>query len=333
MKHIHSWRNPKPAKTVAIVRYGAFGDAIQASTLYPVLKKQGYHITFFTTDSGYSISKNDPHIDKFIVQGKDQVPNPALPAFWDYISKKYDKFINLSESVEGSLLALPGRTHHTWNKNLRHKMLNVNYNEMTHDIAELPHEFKQKFYATDEEKAWAKAEKKKIGGRVILWSLAGSSVHKTWPHLDTIIARIMLAHKDVNIVLVGDTLCKLLEQGWEKEPRVICKSGEWSIRESIAFAQVADIVIGPETGVLNAVGMEDMAKLVMLSHSSVENLTKHWKNTVAFEPKTDCYPCHMLHYSFEFCKRDDATGCAQCQADITPDEVYDALDGMLRKAA
>ena len=330
-KRLFSYKDPKPEKTCAVIRYGAFGDAIQASSLYPILKKQGYHITFYTTGAGYEVSKNDPNIDKFVVQGKDQVPNQALVHFWDSLKKKYTKFINLSESVEGTLLALQGRTAHGWPHSLRHKMLNINYNEFAHDLAEIPQEITQKFYATEEEKLWAKAEKEKIGGKVILWSLSGSAVHKTWPHLDNIIAKVMIEHKDVKIVLAGDELCKLLEQGWEKEPRVFCKSGQWSIRKSLAFAQVADIVIGPETGVLNAVAFEPMRKLVMLSHSSKENLTKHWKNTAVFEPVTSCYPCHQMHYSFEFCRQDKETGCAQCQADIKPEEVYKVLETAIRK--
>jgi ADP-heptose:LPS heptosyltransferase len=212
-------------------------------------------------------------------------------------------------------------------------MQNKNYLEFTHDLAELPHEITQKFYATEEEKAWAKAEKKSIGGTVILWSLAGSAVHKTWPYLDNIIAKLMLQNKESKVVLVGDELCKLLEQGWENESRVIRKSGEWTIRQSLAFAQVADLVIGPETGILNAVGMEAMPKLIMLSHSTRENLTKYWKNTVAFEPKTSCYPCHMMHYNFDFCNKNEEIGVSQCQVDISPDEVWTALDRMLRKAA
>jgi len=329
-EHKFSCNDPKPAKTCCVVRYGAFGDLIQASSLLPLLKADGYHITFNTTEAGYSIIKHDPNIDKFIIQGKDQVPNHALPAYWEGISKNYDKFVNLSESVEGSLLAIPGRTPHTWPKNLRHKMLNVNYNEFAHDLAGLPTKIAQKFHPTAEEKLWAQAEYKKIGGKVIVWSLAGSAIHKTWPHLDTIIARLMIQHKTVKVVLVGDELCKLLEQGWEKEPRVICKSGQWSIRESITFSIYADLVIGSETGLLNAVGMEEVQKIVTLSHSSIENLTKHWKNTQSIEPKTSCYPCHQMHYNFDHCKRDESSGVAQCQADITPDEVYAAIEKVLR---
>lgn len=332
-EHTFSYQDPRPEKKCAVVRYGAFGDLIQASSIYPELKKQGYHITLYTTDAGYEISKHDPHIDKFVVQGKDQVPNPALHDFWAALAKKYDKFINLSESVEGTLLALQGRVNHSWPKSLRHKMLNINYTEFTHDLAEVPHKYHQKFYPSDEEKAWAKAEKARIGGTVILWSLSGSAVHKTWPHLDSVIAQLMLNNKDVKVVLVGDELCKLLESGWEKEPRVICRSGVWSIRQSLVFAQVADMVIGPETGVLNAVGMESVPKIIMLSHSSRENLTKHWKNVVALQPFTDCYPCHKMHYNFEFCKRDEVSGCAQCQVDIGPQQVYQAITKYLVKAA
>jgi ADP-heptose:LPS heptosyltransferase/SAM-dependent methyltransferase len=332
-KHRYSCNEQKPVKSAAVIRYGAYGDLIQASSVCAGLKAQGFHVTLYTTENGFFVTKHDPNIDKFVVQGKDQVPNPALPVFWDAISKKYDKFVNLSESVEGSLLALQGRTAHGWPKALRHKMLNVNYNEMTHDLAEIPYTFKQKFYPSEEESNWAKSEKKKIGGTVILWSLAGSAVHKTWPHLDAVIARLMIQQKDVKVVLVGDELCKLLEQGWENEPRVICRSGEWTIRQSLAFAQVADIVIGSETGLLNAVGMENVPKVITLSHSTPENLTKHWKNTVAIEPKTDCYPCHRMHYNFEHCKQDEKTGCAQCQADITPEEVYQAISNILIRAA
>lgn len=326
-----SYKDKQPEKKCAVVRYGAFGDLIQASSIYPELKKQGYHVTLYTTQPGYEISRHDPNIDNFIVQGKDQVPNAALPDFWACISKKYDKFINLSESVEGSLLALPGRTPHGWPHKLRHKMLNINYNTFAHDLAGVPYKFNQKFYATDEEKEWAQEQKKAIGGKVVLWSLSGSAVHKTWPYLDTIIARLMLKYKDVKVVLVGDELCKLLEQGWEDEERVVCRSGVWSIRQSLAFAQVADLVIGPETGVLNAVGMESVPKVIIMSHSSTENLTKHWKNVIPILPKTECYPCHKMHYNFEHCIRDEETGCAKCQSDIKPDQVYKQVSKIIEK--
>ena len=321
-----SYRDPKPEKTCAIVRYGAFGDQIMASSIMPGLKEQGYHITLFTGKNGYEIAKTDPNIDKIILQDDDQVPNEQLGHFWTNLKKKYTKFINLCETVEATWLAMPGRMPQTWPHSVRAKYLDANYLEFAHDMAEVPFPIRQKFYATPDEKVWAKKTRAEMNSEfVIMWSLSGSSVHKAWPHLDAIIARIMISYRNVKFVLVGDSMCQLLECGWENESRVIRKSGVWSIRESLAFIEQADLIIGPETGVLNAAGMLPVPKIVTLSHSSVNNLTKHWINCTSLEPKTSCYPCHMMHYSFDNCRRDEVTGVAQCQADIGPDEMFNAI--------
>jgi ADP-heptose:LPS heptosyltransferase len=191
-----------------------------------------------------------------------------------------------------------------------------------------------RFYPTDEESKWAVAQKKAYGGTVILWSLAGSSVHKTWPWLDQVVARLIMNKEDVRIVLVGDKACQMLEvmdEPFNSDPRIIKKSGVWSIRQSLAFAQVADLVVGPETGLLNAVSAEPVPKIVTLSHSSVNNLTRDWINCTSLIPKTACHPCHQLHYSFEFCHQDSVTGVAQCQADIGPNEMYEAITHWIEK--
>lgn len=333
-----SYKEPKPKKTVGVCRFGAFGDLIQASSIFPGLKAQGYHITLHTTPTGAEIVKHDPHIDKIELQDNNQVPNEQLTPYWDHLRKRYDKFINLSESVEGTLLAIPGRVNHSWTPEVRHKYMNVNYLEFTHDLAGVPFKAAQKFYPTEEEKSWARKEKGKHG-KIILWSLSGSAIHKAWPHLDTILARIMVA-TDYKVVLVGDQMCQLLEQGWENEPRILKRSGVWTIRQSLSFAQVADLVIGPETGVLNAVGLEDVPKIITLSHSSEENLTKHWKNVTALkQPVSDLpcskFACHMMHYNFDHCYRDEETGQAKCQVNITADQMWDAITKVIeeRRAA
>lgn len=327
-KHVMSYDKPKPENRAAVLRYGAFGDAIQASSILPGLKEQGYHVTFYTTPRSEEVLRHDPHIDEFYVQDTDQVPNHALQDFWAWERPKFDKWINLSESIEGSLLALPGRSNHSWPHEMRDKYLNRDYIEFTHDLAGVPPKPQQKFYATDEEKAWAKKERAKFGGSLlVMYSLAGSSVHKVWPWMDHLFARILLAHKDARIVTVGDGGSKLLECGWENEKRVIRKAGEYSIRESMSLLAECDVVIGSETGMLNAAGQMDMQKIVFLSHSSEENLTKHWKNTFALAPaNTECHPCHQMHYGFEHCNRDEALGVAKCQADISLERAWIAFD-------
>jgi ADP-heptose:LPS heptosyltransferase len=332
----HSCDAPRPQKTCAVVRYGAYGDLVQASSVFPGLKAQGYHLTLYTVPRGWEAIKHDPHVDHVIFQDTDQVPSAALGEFWAHEKKKYDKWINLCESVEGTLLAIPGRVNHEWPNELRAKYQDRNYLEWTHELAQVPAPYRPKFYSTLEERAWARKKAQQWGRKNILWSLSGSSGHKTWPWLDAVIARVLLEYSDVDVVLVGDEFCRLLESGWEDTPRVHCLSGKWTIRESMAFAEAADLIIGTETGLLNAAGRMDVQKINTLSHSSHEMLTKHWKNTTVLTQQKGAgcskFPCRQLHYTWDYCFQDEETGSAVCQKEITADMMWDAVVAALGTA-
>lgn len=325
---LYSWKNPKPLKTCAVVRYGGLGDALQTASVLPWLKEQGYHITVYTVPNGWEVLKHNPHIDRFVVQNVDDVPNEWLGEFWKYLAKRYDKFINFSESVERTLLAMPNTTQHGWSHEMRHKYLNHNYLEFMHDIAGVPYKPHSGFYATLDEDTWARHERSKFDGPVILWCLGGSAVHKHWPWLDEAVEAI--TKRGIHIVLAGDKMCKTLEEGFEDNRRVHRRSWVWGIRQSMTFARVADLVVGSETGVMNAVAFLNVPKIVTLSHSSHENLTRDWVNCSALTPvNTPCYPCHRLHYGFEFCRgayRDGQLVGALCQGNIKLQQMMDAVN-------
>ena len=350
--HTFSWKLPKPEKTCAVVRYGAIGDQIMTSSIFHGLKEQGYYITLYCQDNdGYQAIMHDPHIDRFIIQGKDEVPPQFLEEFWNYTRKKYTKWINLCESVESTLLASPGRANWEWPNELRARYLNRNYLEWTHDLAGVPPPYRPKFYSTQEERSWAKDKARSYGRRNILWSLSGSSGHKVWPHLDAVINLVLATYPDTHVVLVGDEFCRLLQTGWdgyadknekfiEKQmnPRVHCMAGKWTIRQSMSFAEVADLIIGTETGLLNAAGHMDVPKIVTLSHSSEEMLTKHWKNVIALnQPQgVGCgkHPCRQLHGAsnhdpWEDCPKHEETGTALCQYHIGPELMWEAITSAL----
>jgi ADP-heptose:LPS heptosyltransferase/predicted SAM-dependent methyltransferase len=342
-----TYKNPRPEKTACVFRAGGFGDMIQAANIFPELKRQGYHVTVVTTPGGHDIVREDPHIDDFVILDPDLVPNHELPLYWEALAKRYDKFVQLSESVEGTLLAMPGRANHMWPQAVRQVVLNKNYLEWTSYLAELPYYSEARFYPTAEEAGKARGfltaiqlarrpQKDLMIGMAspkvftIMWALAGSSVHKFTPHMDAVVARILTDIPEAVIILTGDEACQILECGWELEPRVYRESGKMGIRDTLALAQKVDLVIGPETGVLNAVAFEeDVAKVIMLSHSSKENLTKHWFNTRTLAPAgTSCYPCHRLHYGRAYCNIDEATGAAKCQVDITPAAIFDEVEAV-----
>jgi len=204
-------------------------------------------------------------------------------------------------------------------------MMNRDYFSQMHNVAEVPLPPRPKFYATAEETAAAKKYVVDRPGFTIMWALSGSSLHKAYPYTDAVIAKLM-TDQDVQIILVGDLTCQILEENWRNEKRVSRTCGRLSIRETLALSQEVDMVVGVETGVLNCVAFEDIPKIMMLSHSSSVNIGGTWKNTETITPSgVKCYPCHKLHYSWEHCHRDNATGGALCAAGINPRKVYNAI--------
>ena len=332
--HLFSHKNPKPTKTACVFRTAAFGDLMQASSVFAGLKKAGYHVTVYASPPGSGVIEHDPNIDRLLLLDKDQVPNQALGPFWRHQAKKYDKFINLSESVEGAHLALPGRAPYEWPVEMRRKHMDRNYVEFQHELAGIPFDPQVRFYASDEEKAWARKQRARMGPFVVLWSLAGSSVHKHWPYMDQIMARMFLQCPQAHIVLVGGEECQILEQGWEKEPRVHRHCGDWTIRQSLAFIDEADLVIGPETGVMNAAAMRPVPKILFLSHSSKNQLSRDWVNCASMSPSqkdVPCWPCHKLIYNWSQCVKDEEAGAALCQSKISADAVWAEVEKVLMK--
>lgn len=342
-KQVHKFnvwqRNPNGKKRCLIIRYGAIGDCFMAASVLPELKKQNYHITFNTAPNGYEVLKNDPHIDDWIVQGKDFVPNIELGPYWQQIKfeGRYDKIVNLCESIEGGLLTLPGRLQHDYTEESRRKLFSsVNYLERTHDIAGVAYEFSPKFYPDITEINWAKKERAKYNSPVITWTITGSAQHKIYPWVQIVIAWL-LEHSNANIFILGDEglgtqlqagIIAALDKDGIDHARVHQMCGKWKIREALAFIQQADCIVGPETGTLNSVCMEKNAKVIYLSHSSHENLTKYWKTTTVLLPdiaKCACFPCSRLHYTLEYCPQDQSTQAALCASSITPKRVFEAI--------
>jgi len=323
----------RPGKSICIVRYGGFGDMLQMSSVLPWLKEKGWRVTVNTADKGFSIIKNDPHIDEVFIQKTDQVPNnQELTEYWEKMAGLFRRFVQFSGSIEGGLLALPNAKEYHWNTRPRHLAMNKDYFAQMHNIAQVPLPPRPKFYPTAEETTRAAFfMRQHEGAFVIMWALSGSSLHKAWPYTDAVVARLMIDHPNVKIVFVGDEACRLLEFPWQNEARVIKTSGLLNIRETLALSQVVHMVVGPETGVLNCVAFEDIPKVILLSHSSPVNIGGSWKNTEALTPHgVDCYPCHKLHYGWKSCFRDDETGAALCAANISGVRVYEAIAKHIR---
>lgn len=323
-----NWREFRPEGDCLLIRYGAIGDMIQASSVIRALADEGHSVTLNTTPKGWNIVRRDPHISGAILQETNQISQKELREYWFHLGRGFNRVVNLSESVERSIVATAGDRAWSWPKTFRELLMGVDYLAAQHAMAGVDPVFKPDFYPTAEERGWAHKYRKKISGPVVVWALSGSGVNKSYPYTDHVVAALMLG-TNATVVFVGDLVCQLLESGWAKEPRVKCASGRWPIRKALAFTQIADIVVGPDTGVINSVGYRQMPKILLLTHNSHKNFS--WENTVYLAPENcDCHPCHKLHSGFSTCRQDPGTGAALCAAKIDPSRVYDAIRSAIK---
>ena len=316
----YTYAKDKPAKTAAVVRYGAYGDALWASSPIALLKREGYHVTVYTEAAGHDMLKHDPNVDAFVIAEPYFMPAAEYLPYWLNESMKYDKWINLVQSVEATLLPQPGDIQFYWSDSLRAAKMNKNYLEQIHDFAEVPYEWgNQKFYPTEMERAWAEAFVNACPGRLVVINPTGSTLPKHWPHVQAMMD--LLDANGIYSVVLGDL--RDLKLVPPPKGRVIGK--DWPLRTALAVCQQADVVIGTESVMVNAVAFEPMLKIVILSHSSHENLTKHWVNTICTEPDLACYPCHRIHRHWFFCAVDKNTRAAACQAVVSPEQLLNPI--------
>lgn len=322
-------RKKKSTKEALVIRYGALGDTIWVTPVLKRLKEEGYRVVFNTTEYSAQVLKECPYIDEYIVheEGTD-VPYEELDAYWEVIGKDFEKVINLTKSVEGALVKVEGGEEFFWPHEQRHAQCNYNFQDRTMEVAGYPDAkgCLPELHFTELEETLARnfleLKKDKF---VIIWGLAGSAFHKVYPWAEYIAMELAKRYRDnMEIITVGDDTCKMLE--WHN-PITTNKAGVWTVRQSFLMTKHANLVIGPDTGLMNAASCFDTNKIVLMSTNSIENLTKYWKNTTAlWADDCECYPCHRLIYS-NSCPRGTITGVApKCMENIKPEMVLAAIE-------
>jgi predicted SAM-dependent methyltransferase/ADP-heptose:LPS heptosyltransferase len=325
------WNAPKPAKTAGLVRLGGNGDALWAASVAANLFEQGYAVTAYVGKNGEEVLRHDPHIARLIVLPQNILNDEQLLELWAHDGPKYDRWINLIGSVEGRLLPHQSDNAFYLPHALRHTLMDVNYLDMVNAYAGLDGApVRQTFYPSAAEQRWAKEMRERLPGRVVVVAPTGSGPFKMWPHAQEFMRLMGLA--GIYTVMLGDLkyLPELnpLPIGGVDYGHVV--GMEWPLRNAMAYALLADAVVATESAIANAVAMEAMPKVVMLSHSSNENLTRDWKNTAALEAPVACHPCHRIHnLAATLCAKDTETGAAACMAHYSPQMVADLVLRML----
>lgn len=324
----------KPAsgkKRALIARYGAIGDMIMISPLIRQLAEDGYEVTMNITPYCAEVLEQNPYVHNIIVQERDAIPNPELGPYWEEWKNDYDVYINLSESIEGKLLKVEGRSDFYTSQAWREKMFGcTNYYDQTMRLGGYPDAKGRRgeLYFSNAELKEVKHLRDKLKDKfLVLWALKGSSYHKIYPQLREALTPWLDAHPDAVVMLAGSAGEKPL---MFPHPQIMPMCGVLPLRQVFALTGVCDLVVGPESSIINAASCYDTAKICFLSHSSKENLTKYWTNTQVLEPAgVSCYPCHQLHYNLDSCPLTSVAGTQLpvCAVNgVTPERLRAALD-------
>lgn len=318
-----------------------------------------------------AVFENNPFIDKLTITPEFYVPfNSGLEWQQWFVrrSQEYDgQLFNLSHSVESRLALVTGQTQFYWSDAWRRKHCGTNYLEHVHDICDVPYVFDPgpMFYPTEAEQADVSRLKTKVGGKIIAWVLGGTRIDKLHPNSAQCVQRLLLEFPDCSVLMFGagqrdfdmakridrhviESNCDhsrlhLALSAGDGEPELPSSPEDaarmeekedtsWPVRRSLAMAQICDVLISPDSGIAWACAMRDIPKVMLLSHASPENITKHWKNTTSLtadQGRVPCWPCHRLHDDTTFCRPNPLNTGAACISDINVERIIAATRAAL----
>lgn len=337
-----------------IARLGGIGDNLIASSVLRPLKRMGYMTEVISSKLASVVFHNNPYLDKLSIKEEKDIPQGAEWQKWFTArSGEYDIFAHFSHTCEIRHALTPDQTAFWWRPEYRRKLCAGSYLETVHDIVGVAHDFGPLFFPTEGEEDRAQGVKREqIGGRYISWVISGSRIDKIYPYTAHAICRII---KELNIpvVMIGVggrqfELAKKVQEDVQRSnssldglhlalsPESSDPGGlhNWPIRRSLTQALASDLVISPDTGIAWAVAMEQMTKIIMVSHASQENITKHWVNTTtlhANQGRIPCWPCHRLHSDISTCvPSKDNTAAAACISDISVETIIETIKKLWR---
>jgi len=268
-----------------------------SSCCLPYLKQDGYEVHVLTNERGKNILSRNPNISEFIHFEDNCVPIEELGDYYDEMGKDYDKTVVLSGSIEGRYLFPYPDERYFWPVGKRRKeCLGKNYyDETIRQAGYEPNGLRtgQLFFSHDDIIFARNFRQKHRKDFVILWALAGSSTHKGYLHYEEV-AREVLKKIPRSFIIAAGTFNEMVlsfqhervwNTGFEEQP----------IMRIFALTKFVDLVIGPESSIINASGCFDTPKICLLSHSSRQNATATFRNDFSLEADCACSPCHILH--------------------------------------
>ena len=282
-------------KTVFIMRGGTgIGDLLMATPLPRLLVADGYDVDVGIWPNNQAVMWHNPFV-------RNLIPYPASQdQYFEWQAKidaDYDRVIDLGYTLEkkflhrtdgffGPVPSMEARRTAAAGKNYYEETLKAaGFDGFYSTLPEI--------FASQEEDGILdryRHELKKDGRKQLFWNLNGSTKNKFLSKgLQYIKAVLAQVPDSIHHIITGTSFDAA---NLPDDPRV--RIATWDLRTSLLLTQLVDVVIGPESGLVNAAGAYSTPKVILYSHSAPENLGGHFLNHYPICPGCDCHPCYLI---------------------------------------
>lgn len=292
------------SKRVLVWRGGTgIGDALMMTPAIRLLAEQGHEVYVVSRGPVKDIFENNPHVAGFADAPEDFASQEDYDAWQEECFKNYERIVPLAWTVEKAYLH---RTDGYFGdipslEERRRAAAGHNYYDRNLVAAKLlPRPVLPELYPTEIEQESLRrlaVEKEQLGYKVVLWNTMGSTMNKFLSPVGFWIKALCEQVKDVRHYLLN-AYPVAIPSIPQDNPNIIEASGVWNLRMSMLMTSIADLVIGPESAMVNAAGCFATPKIILYSHSSPDNLGRYYLNHFPIVPKCECHPCYLIPINF-----------------------------------
>lgn len=327
-----------------LIAYRAFGDWLYTVPLLPYLFER-YEVYLETNIKCFQLVHNDPRFKWVSVFGYEAFAQSEwetiFPKRWEAVKEavKPDRVLNLNGTLEVTCIA------ERWQKEFslpipeRQQLFGKTaFIDAVFERAEIPVPENLKLdelYYDETELAWGERWKKSHEKDfVVIIPIAGSTSQKVFHNWLDVANGILERYENAVVYASGDEVCgKLVPQ----HPRIRNMCGNNPIKQSFLMAKYADMVIGPETGMLVAAGMWGTPKIMLGTTSSLYQMTKYHKNDFSLQAPIYCSPCHRAIYCESDCHemrgdREKQTLYPACSKTFSTEKILEIVGGVYERS-
>lgn len=294
-----------------LIGYRAYGDWLYTVPVFKhLLEKYEIHLEINT--KGFELLKDDPRFKSITMfeisavpeKDREKVYKERIQFLIDKINP--DKVIDIRGTLEQECIAEANqKIFYAPVAERRAQFGEKNFYKAIFEKCEISIGDKidtEGLHFTEKEISWAENWRKKhIGDFIVMVPFAGSCAHKVFPCLLGVISKILEKYHNSCVYIAGDSSLNPVFSNC-KHDRLIHAYNDVPIKQAVLMTKYADIVIGPETGVVVAAGMFGTHKIMLNTASSVSQCNDYQKNDHSIQAKVGCSPCHRAVYTEQDCE-------------------------------